>query len=640
MNRTSATKLFGEIEAPKPLQAHADKVTISGWCLGDSPEPPAIRLATSAGNIDAAIRHPRPDITRQYPDKPAASLACGFTISGTLPAGVYLARFEARGSDGAWSAFRIYTLTVFPAALAAAIEHPATELILTDRVHLSGWIWHSQHEIKSLVARYGHQEIPCDLGDTRADVISDRAYQTSPARAFRTHTILGAGHGPIRLKARLADNTIALATTPLSVRIDRDENHDGRINLDTAPARLPRSAPREAASPEIAAQAHNILYILHGSFAANSALHVAGLANELSSMGHNCRVAITHDPATLTQLSSPRFTAVLHEDIVHGVSFDDGRGPDIIHAWTTRECVRLLSEKLRAGGEARLIVHLEDNERAILETALGRSLGEILQLTETELDKLISPTLTHPRLGPAFLSHADGVTLITERLADFAPAGIPQLVFSPAADSRFFYPRSKPKEFRQLWDRRPGETVLFYHGNSHAANAAEMRELYLAVVLLNETGIPVTLIRTGIDTVDFLGDLAAACAPHVVPLGLIGGQHHLPDLMALADMFVQPGAPDAFNDYRFPSKLPEFFSIGRPVILPRTNLGLLLRHGIDAYILERADAAGIARAVSELRNDSALAERLSLGAAEYSRKHFSWRRSAEALANFYTSLTS
>ena len=109
--------------------------------------------------------------------------------------------------------------------------------------------------------------------------------------------------------------------------------------------------------------------------------------------------------------------------------------------------------------------------------------------------------------------------------------------------------------------------------------------------------------------------------------------------MALADFFVQPGAPDAFNDYRFPSKLPEFFALGRPVVLPRTNLGASLRHGTDAWVLDRADAAGIATAVRALRADPALAEKLSRGAAAYAAEHFSWARSAAALAKFHAALS-
>jgi glycosyltransferase involved in cell wall biosynthesis len=114
---------------------------------------------------------------------------------------------------------------------------------------------------------------------------------------------------------------------------------------------------------------------------------------------------------------------------------------------------------------------------------------------------------------------------------------------------------------------------------------------------------------------------------------------HLPPLMALADIFVQPGVSDSFNDYRFPSKLPEFFSLGRPVVLPRTNLGAQLRHGTDAYVLERADGAGIARAVVELRRDRALYDRLGRGAVAYAESHFGWRQSAQTLAKFYSTLT-
>jgi glycosyltransferase involved in cell wall biosynthesis len=194
-----------------------------------------------------------------------------------------------------------------------------------------------------------------------------------------------------------------------------------------------------------------------------------------------------------------------------------------------------------------------------------------------------------------------------------------------------------PADFRRLLARRPDESFLFYPGNVHAANAAEMRELYAAVLQLNDAGEAVTLLRTGRDTVDFLGDLAPRVAPHVISLGQVR-HHHQPPLMALADFFVQPGWDDAFNRYRLPSKLPEFFALGRPVILPRSNLGTLARDGLDALVLERADAAGIAAAVTRLRRDPALRERLARGAAAFAAEHFSWRRSAAALANFYAEL--
>jgi len=300
--------------------------------------------------------------------------------------------------------------------------------------------------------------------------------------------------------------------------------------------------------------------------------------------------------------------------------------------------VRTLTEKLRARHGAPVVVHLEDNEQQLLALTLGRDFASLDRMSDAELDRLVPPDLSHPHRSRAFLATADGLTVITGRLSEFAPAGKSCITLWPAADARHFYPRPRPDRFRGVLDAAPGETVLFYHGNVHAANLSEVRELYAAVVELNRSGHSVTLIRTGLDRVALPGELAAAAAPHVLNLGQILHHRHLPALMALADIFVQPGEPDAFNDYRFPSKLPEFFALGRPVILPRTNLGTLVRHGTDAYVLDRADAAGIAAAVRELRANPALAEKLGRGATAFAAQHFSWRRSAEALAKFYQAL--
>jgi glycosyltransferase involved in cell wall biosynthesis len=421
--------------------------------------------------------------------------------------------------------------------------------------------------------------------------------------------------------------------------IATDENHGPELDLTAARIGLDTSAGarRDETPPAPATRPLNILFVLPGSFAANNALHVTTLANELAAAGHDCAVAVTHDLATLAHLEAPRFRGLLHAEAAN-LTHADGRGPDIIHAWTSRENVRRLAEAVRARHGSRLIVHLEDNEQQVLALTLGRAWSELAALPDDILDGLVPDDLSHPHRSRAFLAGADGITVITERLREFAPPGPRCQLLWPAADSRYFHPRPKPGNFRGILDAIPGTTVLFYHGNVHAANAAEVHELYAAVRELNRDGHPVTLLRTGLDTVEFLGELGPQVAPHVLSLGQILHHRHLAPLMALADFFVQPGRPDAFNDYRFPSKLPEFFALGRPVILPRTNLGTQLRHGLDAYVLDRADAAGIAGAVRTLRGDPALAERLGRGAAAFAAKHFSWRRSAEALAKFYLAL--
>lgn len=624
---------FGEIESAMPLQMRDGIVLIKGWCLAETAHAPEVRLATSVGTLTSGERHPRPDIARQFPHHPASSGECGFTIKGKLPHGLHEAAFEARVSDGVWKSFKTLTLAIFPQPFQAQIELPPDDSFITTRREVFGWAQHPGQEVIALSLRYGHQDTPCDLGKDRPDV-------ASTARAFQSRTILSAAHGTIRIKARLADATAAIVHTKHAVHIDRDENHDGSIDFSARPVPLPRGQyePPKPVSPS--KRPLNIAYILHGSFAANSALHVASLANELSASGHRCHVSVSHDIETIQRLREPRFDISLHRDaIAGGLTFPDNRGPDVIHAWTTRECVRQTTEHLRRHHKAKLVVHLEDNEQAIAAHALGRDWAELSRLPPQELDQIIPPSLSHPLKSASFLSAADGISLITESLARFIPAGKPHVVFWPAADARFFHPRAMPKAFRALWDRRANETVLFYHGNTHAANAQEMRELYRAVRQLNAAGYPVTLLRTGIDTVDHLGLENDACQAHVLNLGLIGNHHHLPELMALADIFVQPGLPDAFNDYRFPSKLPEFFSIGRPVVVPHTNLGNHLQHGKDAYVLEHADCANITKAVMALRQDRELYERLSQGAIAFAANHFSWRQSAESLAKFYADLT-
>jgi hypothetical protein len=106
-------------------------------------------------------------------------------------------------------------------------------------------------------------------------------------------------------------------------------------------------------------------------------------------------------------------------------------------------------------------------------------------------------------------------------------------------------------------------------------------------------------------------------------------------IVAEADVLVQPGRPDAFNDYRFPSKLPDFFASGKPVVLPRTNIGLVTRHGEDAYVLDNADGVAIAEAVAAIMSDGPLRARLASGARTFYERQPTWSIAARRLAALY-----
>lgn len=635
----SAPVLHGEIETPRPLRAAGGRISVTGWCVAAGVDaPPPVRLVTAAATLPMTSRRERSDVAGLLPGEPAAAQS-GFTVEGTLPAGVHLANFEAQVPGGAWQVFKQLTIAAESPPFIAVLDEPISEGTLRDRVKVGGWALDPASPVQELTLRYGHRRIACVINQPRKDVAGAFAAVPHAGRTgFVSEDFLVAGHGPVRVRARLADGRTVIASTKVSFSVATDENHEPELDLTAARIGLEEDRrPRESGPPPPSDHPLNVLFILPGSFTANSALHVAALANELSAAGHACAVAVAHDPGTLSHLDRPAFRGLTHAQAENDPDFPDKRGPDVIHAWTTRENVRVLAEKLRSRHRSRVIVHLEDNEQQVLALSLGRSVEEIARMPAAEIDRLVPADLSHPRLSHGFLLRAEGVTVILDQLRKFVPAGKPCLTLPPAMDERWYFPRPVPA-FRDALQLAPGTTVLFYHGNVHASNAAEMRELYAAVLELNRTGTPVTLIRTGLDTVDFLGGMAEAVAPHVLALGQILHHHHLPPLLALADIFVQPGWPDEFNDYRFPSKLPEFFALGRPVILPRTNLGAALRHKVDAYVLDRADAAGIAAAVRELREDPALAEKLGRGAAACAREHFSWRRSAAALARFYRTL--
>ncbi len=642
VTRPLASRLHGELESPRPLRAHAGNVHLVGWCLDeDAILPPSMRLRTEVGILPQTTRSERTDVPLLFPQA-SASHQCGFEIKGRLPAGVHLAHLEAQGGEGSWRIFKSFTLAVEERPFAAAVESPVSTGTVSERLHVEGWAIDPAREASGISLRYGHQEIACEHGLMRDDVPAMFPDTPHAVRSgFRSSTILSAGMGPLRIKARFADGSVAIARTDVQIEIECDENHEASLNLHAGRIPLPgyeRRAPTPAAHADSPLK---VLFVLHGDFTANSTLQACALANELADAGHACVIAVPRDVETLRHQASPRFRACLHDEAIrHGGGFADGQGPDVIHAWTTRERIRSVVTDIRERHGGRLCIQLEDNEHAILAHAAGRAYEELAGLSDPALTDIVTPELSHPRHSADFLAAADGVTVIVDRLREFVPPDKPCVTLWPAADARYFFPRPVPAEFRALLAFAPETTFLFYHGNVHAANASEMRELYAAVARLNADGVPVCLIRAGVDQVSLLEPaLATEVKPHVLNLGQILNHRHLPPLMALADIFVQPGEADAFNNYRFPSKLPEFFSIGRPVVLPRANLGSALVHGEDAYVVDRADADGIANAVRALRNDPALAARLGARAAAFANDRLSWRQSAATLANFYERLT-
>jgi len=360
-----------------------------------------------------------------------------------------------------------------------------------------------------------------------------------------------------------------------------------------------------------------ILFVLPQAIDSNCGYHVERLAAGLQAQGTECMAAVPQNanPSSVTRHLS-LVTHTYAEIQKNGVSFSNGQGPDIIHAWTPREGVRQFVASLTAKTPCPVVIHLEDNEEYLTETAVGQPFAELEKLAQKELDKIIPNNRYHPIHGRRFLEQAQGLTLIIDTLEKFNFAHVPSLTILPPVDERLFYPRPINYTLRRKLDIPDNHIVLVYTGNVHAGNREEVLTLYQAVQLLNQQGHPTTLIRTGINAVPLTDGDDAWIKNFEIPLGWVS-REEIPDIMAAADMFVQPGKPGPFNDYRIPCKLPEYFAMGRPMILPGTNLGCLTVHGQEAYVLNKADGEGIAKAVLEIRGNTEISEKLAANGVNF-----------------------
>jgi glycosyltransferase involved in cell wall biosynthesis len=381
----------------------------------------------------------------------------------------------------------------------------------------------------------------------------------------------------------------------------------------------------------------NILFVLYENMACNSASHVDGLARELCTHGCDCVIAVPRSPTISDRFSACPYRVCDYAEVADGrPPFQDRRGPDLVHCWNPREIVRRFHARLAVCCSFRTVLHLEDNEEHISRCSLGE---RGFALAAAGLYPMAFPQhLTHPLYSRDFLNSVDGVSLVIESLGEMVPPDKPRLVLRPAVNRQLFRFRPRNDVLRRELNISDETCVVVYPGNTHSSNYSEVRSLYLAVALLNQGGLPTRLLRTGLDFVDQTQEYKDWASEHTIHFRYVDNQR-LVELLSAADLFVQPGGSGPFNDYRLPSKLPEFFSIGRPVILPRTNIGLLARHRRDAYVVDNADGVGIRDAVLEIWNDQGLYEQLAEGAGAFADDHFCWKRSGEALLQFYRQVT-
>src|SRR5437016_749125 len=181
----------------------------------------------------------------------------------------------------------------------------------------------------------------------------------------------------------------------------------------------------------------NVLFVLYHDFGANSAVHVHNFANNLAGLGHFVAVAIPGGQDLGAGLGEQHYSVQLFSGVDGDWSklFGNARPPEIVHAWTPRENVRLFCERLKSLCSFTLFIHLEDNEELILEANLGAPFDQLAKAEYIE----VPPNLSHPHRYREFLKSASAVTVIMDRLDEFVPAEHPKLVLWPGADPALFF---------------------------------------------------------------------------------------------------------------------------------------------------------------------------------------------------------
>jgi glycosyltransferase involved in cell wall biosynthesis len=365
-------------------------------------------------------------------------------------------------------------------------------------------------------------------------------------------------------------------------------------------------------------------------------MHLFSIANVLHDLGHSCVICVPTGPETVLKHGQHRFQTLDYDSAGrYGVSFPNGEAPSLIHAWTPRELVRKMTLSLIQRYDVPHFVHLEDNEYALLLDDLpGETLDRLRRLPVRVLDRMVSDIRSHPRRAERLLNQAAGVTALIDRLLEFKPKRVPGLVFFPGHDAEFAQINGRAEDVRAELGIAGDELLVAYTGNVHRSNFLEIRDLLYAIVIANREGCKVKLVKTGFNpwVMPELSD--PEVARFVIDRGFIP-RADVAKVLAAADVLIQPGQSNEFNDYRFPSKLPEFLASGRPVILPRTNIGLLLKDGVEAIVLERGGSDDLAAALRKLAADPKLRERIGSAGRNFALRQLTWTKNAAALPDFY-----
>lgn len=366
-------------------------------------------------------------------------------------------------------------------------------------------------------------------------------------------------------------------------------------------------------------------------------IHIVPFANELCTQGHSSAVVTESAPEEAdVNKSGYLFPHFNYEEILDGKEpFPDAKPATIIHAWTPRENVRKFVQEYQSRfPSTKLIIHLEDNEVSILESAYQCDIISLQRRCLEEPNFNWNPRLCHPIEYREFLASSDAVTLLAPSLKELIP--VPKLTqdITPIFELE---PESSPETKlakRKSLGLSEDEKIIVYPGGITSSNRADIRELYLAIRILNQEGIRCRIVKAGASCSDFESSFEFPLDEVSTDIGNLNVEE-VPKLLAIADLLVQPGKDNQFNRDRFPCKIPEFLASGRPCIIPKMYE---ISEDFDepyCLFLEQSTPREIAYLAKSIFQNESLANQLGKNARRYVEKRFARKRNYQILVRFY-----
>ena len=381
----------------------------------------------------------------------------------------------------------------------------------------------------------------------------------------------------------------------------------------------------------------NILFVLYGDLNRNTAIPITLFAKHLHAQGHFCAIAVPESP-TPNEAALNKFLPAFGFDQIlekNCAIFPKGERAHVVHACTPRIIVYEFICKYMNIAPTPLAIYLEDNEQWIAQETLSANDNSILGFSNTEITEKLPKHLSHPFDSAYFIGLCDLAILIQKKLSVFVPPFVPQTVLPWGYDLEEFQSRpSDVEDARKKLEIPTAAKIIVYHGGLNPYTQSAIKDLCEAVIQINSQGVQCVLLRTGPGPLTDLYPSGDYPKSLIRDLGVIP-RVDIPPLLNIADLFVQPGRINPFEDLRLPSKIPEFLAMAKPVILPNCHIADMFRNGIDAMILKTGEPQEIAEKCLEIFADEELSASLGKRARLIAQEYFDIHKQTNLLVKAY-----